>query len=218
VETKNNMMLYQRESCPYCQIVRKKLDLLKQPVLLVPVEESGAERLALIKVSGQQQVPVLVDGSTVVNGSGQILAYLDRRAGQTDTGPMPSNKYGLSVTVKGHYDDVIAKTTDALKSEGFGVLTEIDVKTTLKKKIDVDVPRQIILGACNPGFAHRAMLAEPDLGLLLPCNVTVRETGENEFAVSTINPVKLLAIAGREDMLPMAKEVKQKLENALSLL
>ncbi|MFH2132786.1 MAG: DUF302 domain-containing protein [bacterium] len=131
---------------------------------------------------------------------------------------MPSNKYGLSVTVKGDYDDVIAKTTDALKSEGFGVLTEIDVKTTLKQKIDVDVPRQIILGACNPGFAHRAMMAEPDLGLLLPCNVTVRETGENEFTVSAINPMKLLSLVGREDMLPMAKEVKQKLENALSLL
>ncbi len=217
METNNYLVLYQRETCPYCQIVRKKLSLLNQPVLLVPVEKNGADRKELMAVSGQRSVPVLKHEEEVITSSEKILAYLDEQFGQGETGPMPANDFGLDARATGTYEEVVEKTVEALKSQGFGVLTEIDVKATLKKKIDVDVPQHTILGACNPGFAHKALETEPDIGLLLPCNVTVRETGENEFAVTAVNPVKLLSMVGREDLLPVAKEVKDKLNNALSV-
>lgn len=131
---------------------------------------------------------------------------------------MESTDYGIRVKVKGELSEVIEKTTEALKEVGFGVLTEIDVKSTLKKKLDVDVPQQIILGACNPNFAHKAMEAEPDIGLLLPCNVVVREAGEKEFWVTAVNPAKLLSVTGRDDMRSVAEEVKEKLSSAIDSL
>lgn len=219
METRNYMTLYQREGCPFCQLVRKKLTLLQIPVLSIPVEEDGDDRKALIELSGQNEVPVLVDGDTVIIGSGKILDYLDDQSGLgPKKGPMPSNTYGLSVTVEGDYQQILEKTTAVLKEQGFGVLTEIDVKATLKKKLDVDVPRHLILGACNPGFAHRVMTEEPEISLLLPCNVTVREIGSNRYLVSAVNPVKLLAVVGREDLIPVAREVKDKLSQALNRL
>jgi len=218
VENQNNLVLYQRETCPFCQIVRKKLSLLNLPVLLMPVEKTGSERKALKELSGQQQVPVLADGEEVIVGSEQILVYLDKKFGQGKTGPMPANDYGMGTTVNGPYEKVVEKTIEALKTQGFGVLTEIDIKATLKKKIDVDIPHHIILGACNPGFAHQATTMEPDISLLLPCNVTVRETGDNQFAVTAVNPIILLSMVGREDLLPIAKEVKDKLKSAISSL
>ena len=214
----NNLVLYQKESCPYCGIVRKKLSQLNQPVLLVPVEKNGDDRKALIELSGQKSVPTLAHGDKIVTGSQQILAYLDETFGQGASGPMPTNNIGLHISVNGPYEAVVEQTIEALKTQGFGVLTEIDIKATLKKKIDVDVPQHIILGACNPGFAHKAVEAEPDISLLLPCNVTVRKTGENEFAVTAVNPVKLLSMVGREDMLPIAEEVQVKLETALAMV
>lgn len=218
METQNSLVLYQRETCPFCQIVRKKLSLLNLPVLLMPVEATGSDRKALIELSGQQKVPVLANGDEVVIGSERILEYLDEQFGQGKSGPMPANNYGLGVTMAGPYEQVVERTIEALKTQGFGVMTEIDIKATLKKKIDVDVPHHIILGACNPGFAHKATTVEPDISLLLPCNVTVRETGENEFAVTAVNPVKLLSMVGREDLLSVALEVKDKLNNAMSSL
>lgn len=218
MKNNNNLVLYQRETCPYCQIVRKKLSQLNQPVFLVPVEKKGADRKELLELSGQRSVPVLTHGDEVITGSQEILTYLDKQFGQGATGPMPANDIGLDAKVSGTYEEVVTKTIEALKSVGFGVLTEIDVKATLKKKIDVDVPQYTILGACNPGFAHKVLEAEPSIGLLLPCNVTVREISDNEFAVTAVNPVKLLSMVGRDDLLPVAKEVKDKLSNALSTL
>lgn len=209
------MTLYQREGCPYCQLVRKKLTLLNQPFLSMPVETNGVDRKELMEVSGQNEVPVLVNGEDVVIGSEKILTYLDETFSQGKSGPMPSDTYGFSVVVDGSLDQIKERTLEALKKQGFGVLTEIDVKTTLKKKLDVDVPQQLILGACNPGFAHKAMTEEVAISLLLPCNVTIRETGTNKFEVSVINPIKLLALVGRDDLLPVAKQVKEKLKNAL---
>jgi len=214
----NTLVLYQRESCPYCQVVRKKLNLLGLRVLLVPVEPKAEDREELKKISGQQLVPVLIDREKVLIESNKILDYLDRTYGTGQPEKMPSNDYGLRVKVKGTFDDVVEKTISVLKTQGFGVLTHIDVKDTLKKKIDVDVPRQVILGACNPNFAHQALQAEEDLGLLLPCNVVVREAEEGYSWVSAVNPLKLLSVVGRDDLLPVAAEVKSRMKNAMETL
>ncbi len=210
--------LYQREGCPYCQLVRKKLEALDLSVLIVPVEEQGKDRKELIRISGQQKVPTLVDGAVAVMETVNILEYLDKTYGSGKAVPLTSNNYGLQIKLKRGYAEVVEMTTAALKTEGFGVLTEIDVQKTLKSKIGADVPEQVILGACNPNFAHQAMEKEPDLGLLLPCNVTVREAGPGEYYVTAINPVKLLSMVGREDLLPFAVEVKKKMENMLKKL
>ena len=215
MKTENRLILYQRETCPYCQVVRKKLSLLNQPFMSIPVPGKAEDRKELREITGQQKVPALVDGDHIVTGSENILTYLDQTFGNGQSEKMPSNNYGIQVSVNRPFDQVVAETIEALKTEGFGVLTEINVKATLKKKIDVDVPQQMILGACNPGFAHQAMIAEPDIGLLLPCNVTVRETGEN-VTVSAVNPLKLLAVVGRDDLLPVAEEVNEKLSSAMA--
>jgi len=119
--------------------------------------------------------------------------------------------YGFSVTVPGRFDDVVAKVTEALKPEGFGVLTEIDVKATLKKKIDVDVKPYVILGACNPKLAHQALTIEPDIGLLLPCNVVVREENNGSITVAFMDPEAVLQLVKRPEIAALAHEVKAKL-------
>src|SRR3989337_1466698 len=100
---------------------------------------------------------------------------------------------GIRATLKISFEEAIQITVDALKIEGFGVLTQIDVKTTLKDKINVDFRRYVILGACNPTLAHRALSANPDVGLLLPCNVTVQEA-DNGIVVTAVDPLQMLGI------------------------
>ncbi len=113
------------------------------------------------------------------------------------------------------YDQAVAATVEALKEVGFGVLTEIDVKATLKKKLDVDFERYVILGACNPPLAHRALTAEPWIGLLLPCNVVVRERPGGGSLVSAAKPTAMFEIVQREGMEDLAAEVEGLLEKAL---
>ncbi|GAB4346038.1 MAG: DUF302 domain-containing protein [Gammaproteobacteria bacterium] len=119
--------------------------------------------------------------------------------------------YGFSVTVQGGFDEVVDRVTEALKEEGFGVLTEIDVKATLKEKLGVDRRPYKILGACNPPLAHQALEAEPDIGLLLPCNVVVREEEDGSISALFVDPEAMLSIVGRDDMKPFAEEVKARL-------
>lgn len=123
--------------------------------------------------------------------------------------------YGISKQVSLSYDDAIAKVTDELKKEGFGVLTTIDVKETLKKKIDVDIPRYIILGACNPPFAHKAIQAEPEIGLLLPCNVIVYEK-EKEVHVAAFDPQIMGAVIDNPALKPIADEVRTRLQRVMA--
>lgn len=126
--------------------------------------------------------------------------------------------YGFNVTVSGGFDEVIEKVTDALKTEGFGVLTTINVKAALKEKIDVDRRPYTILGACNPALANQAINAEPDIGLLLPCNVLVREEEDDSITVAFMDPKAVLGLVERDDIAPLAEEVRGKLERVRDLL
>ncbi|HLN76616.1 MAG TPA: DUF302 domain-containing protein [Nocardioidaceae bacterium] len=125
--------------------------------------------------------------------------------------------YALSTTVKTPYDETVAAVREALGEQGFGVLTEIDIKATLKKKLDVDVPPQVILGACRPPLAHAALQAEPSIGLLLPCNVVVRETADGTV-VEAVDPQTMVAMTENGDLQAVADEAKERLEKALASL
>ncbi|MCF6344088.1 MAG: DUF302 domain-containing protein [Devosiaceae bacterium] len=113
------------------------------------------------------------------------------------------------------FDEAIEKVTIALADEGFGVLTEIDVKATLKKKIDVDFRPYMILGACNPAFAHKALLAEPQIGTMLPCNVIVQITDEGKTLVSAVDPMASMMAVGNEELGAIAGEVREKLKGVI---
>jgi len=126
-------------------------------------------------------------------------------------------QYGFSKTVDMPYEQAIEKVTAELKKEGFGVLTSIDVKETLKQKINVDFKKYAILGACNPPIAHRALQEEEDLGLLLPCNVVVYEK-DNKTRVSIFDPMVMTWIMENDNMKPIATEVQEKLQRVLKAI
>jgi uncharacterized protein (DUF302 family) len=127
-------------------------------------------------------------------------------------------EYAFSTVLELSFEEAIAKITAALKEEGFGILTEIDVKDTLKKKIDVDFRKYAILGACNPPFAHRSLEANLDVGLLLPCNVIVYETNDQKVFVAAINPVSALEVIQSEELGQIAHEVSEKLKKVIELV
>jgi len=120
--------------------------------------------------------------------------------------------YHFSTTLQGEFEPTIQKVTEALKAEGFGVLTEIDVKATFKAKLDIDRLPYRILGACNPAFANQALEAEPDIGLLLPCNVVVREEENGDITVAFMDPQAVLSLVDRDDIAELANEVRTRLE------
>jgi uncharacterized protein (DUF302 family) len=126
-------------------------------------------------------------------------------------------QYGISKTVALGYEQAVDRVTAELKKEGFGILTTIDVKETLKTKLNVDVPRYVILGACNPPFAHKALQAEEQVGLLLPCNVIVYEKAGTTI-VAAFDPMVMTAVLDNPAMLPVAKEVKERLERVIAAL
>jgi len=119
--------------------------------------------------------------------------------------------YGFTVAVKGTFDEVVARVTDELKKEGFGVLMELDIAATLKAKLDIDKRPYKILGACNPKLANQALDAEPDIGLLLPCNVIVREDEKGGVIVGFMDPQAVLGLVGREELESLGAEVRAKL-------
>jgi uncharacterized protein (DUF302 family) len=119
--------------------------------------------------------------------------------------------FGIRVTLDVPYEAAIEKATAALKEEGFGVLTEIDVKGTLKKKLDADFRRYVILGACNPKLAYQALQNELEIGLLLPCNVVVYETDEGQSTISIIDPLSMMGVVESEPLLQVADQAKARL-------
>ncbi len=127
-----------------------------------------------------------------------------------------STRYAMKRTLELDYDEVDRRVRDALQEEGFGVLTEIDVKATLKEKLDEDFRRYEILGACNPPLAHKALEADGDIGLLLPCNVVVQEGHDGTTVVEAVDPVVQLGVAGGETLEPLAAEVRSRLVRVLN--
>jgi uncharacterized protein (DUF302 family) len=126
-----------------------------------------------------------------------------------------SPAYTKNTRVRGaSFDAVVQKVREELQKEGFGVLTEIDLQATMKKKLDIDVPRYLILGACNPPLAHQAVSAEPGIGALLPCNVMVAEEQDGIF-VGAIDPAAMFSVVNRQDVLPVADEVGTRLDRVM---
>lgn len=129
---------------------------------------------------------------------------------------MSAYAFGHAVTIG--YDAAKQAITAALADEGFGILTEIDVSATLKKKLGLDVPPYVILGACNPQFASKALAAEPQIGALLPCNVVVRNDERGRTYVEFMDPHAVMGLVGRPEIVPIADEVKSRLQRALAKL
>ena len=123
--------------------------------------------------------------------------------------------YYLSRTVDAAFDEVVQRMAAALKEEGFGVLTDIDVQATLKSKLGADMPPYRILGACNPSFAHQALQIEDKLGVLLPCNVIVRDAGDGQTEVAAIDPVASMDRTGNPKLASIAEEVRVRLRRAV---
>lgn len=128
---------------------------------------------------------------------------------------MEQHSYGFTFKTSLNYDAAIGAVTEALKTEGFGVLTTIDVQAILKQKLGADMPPYVILGACNPPLAHRALIAEPEIGLLLPCNVIIYVDTGGQTTVSAIDPEAQFTIVGRAELAELAQEVRARLRRAL---
>lgn len=126
--------------------------------------------------------------------------------------------YALTTTVRRSFADTLAATRTSLADQGFGILTEIDIQATLKTKLDVDIPQQVILGACRPPLAHAALQMEPSIGLLLPCNVVVRFLDDNTTVVEALDPKVMVTLTENDALSPVAHEAGQLLGAALDTL
>lgn len=134
------------------------------------------------------------------------------------TSQVPTASQGIRRALNATYEDALVRVPEALKTEGFGVLTEIDIQNTLKQKIGADVRRYKILGACNPPLAHAALQADIEAGLMLPCNVVIYEGDDGKAIVVAVDPTRTIAASGNPKLADLAETVKTKLTRALNLL
>jgi uncharacterized protein (DUF302 family) len=149
---------------------------------------------------------------------GAIVLHEVARFGISTTGAAPT-MYGFTTTLTDiSFDQAVARTIDALKAEGFGVLSDIDVQGAMKEKLGATIPPYRILGACNPSLAFEALKAEPDIGLLLPCNVIVREDPTGSVVVGFLNPQTMVGLVGRPEVQPVADQAEQRLRRACASL
>lgn len=146
------------------------------------------------------------------------MAVGQRESSAVTTTTETKTRYGMGKSVPLSYEQAVEQTRRALEAEGFGILTEIDVQATLKKKLDVDFKKYVILGACNPTLAWQGFQAEADIGLLLPCNVIVFEETEARSRVAVLDPIVQLGVTGRHDLEPLAREARARLQRALRTL
>lgn len=126
--------------------------------------------------------------------------------------------YGISTTLDRPFAETVAAVRQALATQGFGILTEIDLAATLKAKLDVDIAPQVILGACNPPLAHRALQAEASIGLLLPCNVVIRSADDGRTRVEALDPDLMVGVTGNDELRPVAQDAAVRLRTALDSL
>jgi len=208
--SKPTLQFYYMAKCPYCQTVLRALDAYGVNCELLP----KAGNLEAIQTLSGGSVPILVDGDKVLTESNDIIQHLSEKYGQGAS--LASNSYGFTVEYDGSIEEAEDAVTEALKEVGFGILTRIDVAATLKKKIDLERNPYVILGACNPKIAGEAIAMEPDLGLLLPCNVVVRINDAGATEIAIVNPMQMLSVVGRNDMLEMAMQVNTLLKQVLA--
>ena len=210
--------LYTLQECPHCEKVRKTLGRLRLDYQVVNVPKLGSLRKEVLALEGVDvpEVPALVDGDKVIQDSDEIIDYLNTEYGDSYFG---DPHYGLTRVLDGvAFADAIPMVREALVGEGFGVLTEIDVKATMKAKLNEDFRNYVILGACNPPLAHQALTNEPAIGLLLPCNVVVTEEDDGRAVVSAIDPFALFNVLDRPDIRPLAMQVRKKIAAALTAI
>lgn len=207
--------LFHRQSCSSSAQVRRALDGAGIEYLAINVPKLGSERSELLALDGisNPEVPVLMDGDKVIQGSGKILEYVRELGG----GRFGDPSYALTRRFTDRsFGEVVSSVREAIGTEGFGVLTEIDVKATMKKKLDVDFRDYVILGACNPPLAHQALTHEPGIGVLLPCNVVVASDPDGAVVVSAIDPVKMFSVVEEPHLEPVARDVRDRLVRALA--
>jgi uncharacterized protein (DUF302 family)/glutaredoxin len=212
----SNITLYQREECPFCQLVRKQLTLLGLNAALIQVEENGADRQQLIEVSGQKAVPVLVDDDEILTDSARILTYLQEKYGSGQAQPLPANTYHIKTQLNLPLDKAVQLTRDALLLEGFEILDETkrseNILRSLQKGRATD---QVAISICHPEVAPELLSKEPELGLILPCKVVIRSENADHATVTTVNPVKLLTVVARDDLIPLAMKLKKHMDKAI---
>jgi uncharacterized protein (DUF302 family)/glutaredoxin len=209
--TEKNLILYQREDCPFCMLVRKKLTLLGLPCMMIPVEPLAGDRNALKEVCGHQTVPVLKDGENVISDSAAILAYLDETYGSGQFTELPSQKYTLSFCVEGGYEQVLSKTGTILSQVGFHVICKNDLSQA-SSKLGIKEHSEVILQLFDEEVMPDILKQESDFAVLIPFNLCIRKIEERKVCVSVISPIRLMSLIGRMDMIQKIAPVKTRLD------
>ena len=183
---------------------------------MIQVKENGEDRQQLIELSGQKAVPVLIDGDEIITDSSRILIYLQEKYGSGQSQPLPANSYHIKTQLSVPLDQAVAHTKKALAAEGFEILSENKRGANLLNPLRRgSTPNQVAFSICHPEVAPELLSKEPDLGLILPCSVVVRSEDEDSATVSTVNPVKLLTVVARDDLIPLAMKLKKHMDKAI---